>query len=250
MKRLTTIVVTVLFAAAFLGAFATMNANAAEKYLKIGYSMPAATAGYMARAIYWAKKGMADWEAKDKNIEFLYVNAENVTKQANDIEDLMAKGINVLIVWPYDASVTSVIEKAYKAGIYTVVMDRGTSKVCYDVYLSNDDEGYTREGTEWLCKKLNYRGNMVIIEGIPCPINTVRIETIKKTAAQYPGIKILDSQPGNWRKDQALAIMENYLQKYRKIDAVYTADDDMMLGALQAYKESGRRDIKYFLGGA
>ena len=109
MKRLTTIVVTVLIAAVFLGAFATMNANAAEKHLKIGYSMPAATAGYMARAIYWAKKGMADWEAKDKNIEFLYVNAENVTKQANDIEDLMAKGINVLIVWPYDASVTSVI---------------------------------------------------------------------------------------------------------------------------------------------
>jgi ribose transport system substrate-binding protein len=250
MKRFATIVVTVLVAAFLMCTFATMNANAADKYLKIGYSMPAATAGYMARAIYWAKKGMADWMAKDRNIEFLYVNAENVTKQANDIEDLMAKGINVLIVWPYDASVTSVIEKAYKSGIYTVVMDRGTSKVCYDVYLSNDDEGYTREGTEWLCKQLNYRGNLVIIEGIPCPINTVRIETIRNTAAQYPGIKILDSQPGNWRKDQALAIMENYLQKYRRIDAVYTADDDMMLGALQAYKESGRRDIKYFLGGA
>ncbi len=171
--------------------------------------MPAATAGYMARAIYWAKKGMADWKAKDKNLEFLYVNAENVTKQANDIEDLISKGINVLIVWPYDASVTSVIEKAWKAGIYTVVMDRGTSKVCYDTYLSSDDEGYTREGTEWLAKALNYKGNIVLIEGIPCPINTVRIETIKKTAAQYPG-----------------------------------------MGALQAYKETGRKDIKYFLGGA
>ena len=43
--------------------------------------------------------------------------------------------------------------------------------------------------------------------------------------------------------------MENYLQKYKQIDAVYTADDDMMLGALQAYKESGRKDIKFFLGG-
>jgi len=43
--------------------------------------------------------------------------------------------------------------------------------------------------------------------------------------------------------------MENYLQKYKQIDAVYTADDDMMLGAMQAYKESGRRDIKFFLRG-
>ena len=228
----------------------TLTVAAVEKPLKIGYSMPAATAGYMARAIYWAKKGMADWQAKDKTIEFLYVNAENVTKQANDIEDLITKGIDALIVWPYDASVTSVIEIAYKAGIYVVVMDRGTSKVVYDVYLSNDDEGYTRKGSEWLAKQLDYKGDIVLIEGIPCPINTTRTETIKATIAQYPGMKILDSQPGEWRKDKALAIMENYLQKYTKIDAVYTADDDMMLGALQAYKESGREDIKYFLGGA
>jgi len=245
-KRLLCLLVLVLVLSLAL----TLTVAAVEKPLKIGYSMPAATAGYMARAIYWAKKGMADWQARDNTIEFLYVNAENVTKQANDIEDLITQGIDALIVWPYDASVTSVIEKAYKAGIYVVVMDRGTSKVVYDVYLSNDDEGYTRKGSEWLAKQLDYKGDIVLIEGIPCPINTTRIETIKTTMAQYPGIKILDSQPGEWRKDKALAIMENYLQKYPKIDAVYTADDDMMLGALQAYKESGRTDMKYFLGGA
>lgn len=241
----------VLLAIFILGIFCLgWTSDATAQSLKIGYSMPAATAGYMARAIYWAKKGMADWKAKDPSLEFLFVTADNVTKQANDLEDLIQKGINALIVWPYDASVTSVIETAYKAGIYVVVMDRGTSKVVYDVYLSNDDEGYTRTGSEWLAKQLDYKGDIVLIEGIPCPINTTRIETIKTTMAQYPGIKILDSQPGEWRKDKALAIMENYLQKYPKIDAVYTADDDMMLGALQAYKESGRTDMKYFLGGA
>jgi len=192
---------------------------------------------------------MADWKAKDPSLEFLFVTADNVTKQANDIEDLIQKGIDALIVFPFDASVTSVVEKAYKAGVYVLVMDRGTSKPVYDMYLSNDDEGYTRTGTEWLSKQLDYKGNLVIIEGIPCPINTVRIESIKKVAAQYPGMKILDSQPGEWNKQKALAVMENYLQKYKKIDAVYTADDDMMLGALQAYRESGRKDIKYFLGG-
>ena len=212
----------------------------AEK-LKIGYSMPAATHGYMARAIYWAKKGMADEMAKDPNVEFLFVTADNVTKQANDIEDLIQKGINALIVFPFDASVTSVVEKAYKAGIYVLVMDRGTSKPVYDMYMSNDDEGYTRNGMEWLCKQLEYKGKVVIIEGIPCPINTVRIESIKKVAAQYAGVEILDSQPGEWNRQKALAVMENYLQKYKEIDAVYTADDDMMFGALQAYRESGRK---------
>ncbi len=111
--------------------------------LKIGYSMPSATHGYMARAIYWAETGMADWKAKDPSLEFLFVTADNVTKQANDIEDLIQQDIDALIVFPFDASVTSVVEKAYEAGIYTVVMDCGTSKPVYDIYLSNDDEGYT-----------------------------------------------------------------------------------------------------------
>ncbi|MEE4606589.1 MAG: substrate-binding domain-containing protein [Desulfobacteraceae bacterium] len=239
-----------LLAVFILGIFCMgWTSNATAESLKIGYSMPAATHGYMARAIYWAKKGMADWKAKDPSLEFLFVTADNVTKQANDIEDLIQKGINALIVFPFDASVTSVVEKAYKAGIYVLVMDRGTSKPVYDMYLSNDDEGYTRTGMEWLSKQLDYQGNVVIIEGIPTPINTVRVDSIKKVAAQYPGVKILDSQPGDWNKQKALAVMENYLQKYKKIDAVYTADDDMMLGALQAYRESGRKDIKHFLGG-
>ena len=44
--------------------------------------------------------------------------------------------------------------------------------------------------------------------------------------------------------------MENYLQKYKQIDAVWAQDDDVLKGVLQAYKESGRKDIKILLGGA
>ena len=217
--------------------------------IKIGYSMPVATHNYLARSIYWAEKGMADWKAQDPTIEFVFVTADSVTKQANDIEDLIQQDIDALIVFPFDASVTSVIEKAYDAGIFTVVMDRGTTKPVYNVYLSNDDEGYARTGMEYLAKQLGYKGNVVIIEGIPTPINTVRVDAMKAVAEKYPDLKIIDSQPGDWNVQKALAVMENYLQKYDQIDAVYTADDDMMLGAMQAYKESGRSDIKLFLGG-
>jgi ribose transport system substrate-binding protein len=219
------------------------------KPLKIGYSMPSATHGYMARAIYWAEKGMADWKAQDPTIEFVFVTADNVNKQANDIEDLIQQGIDALIVFPFDASVTSVVEKAFEAGIYTVVMDRGTTKPVYNVYLSNDDEGYARTGMEYVAKQLGYKGNVVIIEGIPTPINTVRVDAMKAVVEKYPDMQIIDSQPGDWNMQKALSVMENYLQKYDQIDAVYTADDDMMLGAMQAYKESGRSDIKLFLGG-
>jgi len=224
-------------------------ASQADYVGKIGISLPTATHGYMGRVNWWVQKAVADWKVKSPNLEFLVLTADNVTKQAADIEDLMVKEIDAIVVFPFDASVTSIVEEVYKKGIYTVVLDRGTTKPVYDVYISNDDEGYTREGTEWIAKELDYKGKMVIIEGIPCPINTIRIDTIKATAAKYPGMEILDSQPGMWNQEKSLAVMENYLQKYPQIDAVYTADDDMMKGALQAYKESGRSDIKVWLGG-
>ncbi len=216
---------------------------------KIGISLPTATHGYMGRVNWWVKKAIEDWKKKSPELEFLVVTADSVSKQAADIEDLMIKEIDALVCFPFDSSLTSVIEKVYEKGIYTVVLDRGTTKPVYDVYISNDDEGYTREGTKWIAEQLGGKGKLVIIEGIPCEINTIRVNTIKETAAQY-GLEVLDSQPGMWNPEKALAVMENYLQKYPEIDAVYTADDDMMKGALQAYKESGRKDIKIFLGGA
>jgi ribose transport system substrate-binding protein len=247
MKKL--LVVLLVMGLIFCFASMGISAEKADYTGKIGISLPTATHGYMARVNWWVQKAVKDWKAKDPALEFLVLTADNVTKQAADIEDLMTKGINAIVVFPFDASVTAVVEQAYKKGIYTVVLDRGTTKPVYDVYISNDDEGYTRVGTEWIAKELGYKGKMVVIEGIPCPINTIRIDTIKATAAKYPGIEILDSQPGEWNQEKALAVMENYLQKYPQIDAVYTADDDMMKGALQAYKESGRSDIKIFLGG-
>ena len=145
---------------------------------------------------------------------------------------------------------TSVVEKAYQEGVYVVVLDRGVSKEgIYDIYITNDDEAYTRKGMEWLAKQMNFRGNLLLITGIPSPIDTIRTDTIREVVKKYPNIKPPGLQPGDWNKQKSTAVMENYLQKYKQIDAVYTADDDMMLGALQAYKESGRRDIKFFLGG-
>lgn len=62
-------------------------------------------------------------------------------------------------------------------------------------------------------------------------------------------IKILDIQYANWNQDQAFTLMQDYLAKYPKIDAVWANDDDMLLGVLEAIKQSGRKEIKYALGG-
>lgn len=247
MKRLLALLL-VLVAAASLG-FA--QGTAAAKKIKIGVTMPTADHGWMGGANWWAKKAIADWQAKDKNVQFIFKTSPDVTKQVADIEDMLVQGVDGLVVFPFEsAPLTPVVEKAYAKGVYVVVLDRGVTKPVYDVYLSNDDESYARQAMEWICKELNYKGNIVLIEGVPSVISDLRTKVAKDIAAKYPGVNVLDSQPGMWNKEKALAVMENYLAKYKSIDAVYTADDDMLEGALQAYKESGRRDIKIMFGGA
>jgi len=248
MKKLVTAVFVAVLAAFGGKAF---GQTAATKKIKIGVTMPTADHGWMGGANWWAKKSMDDWKKKDPNVEFVFKTSGDVTKQVADVEDMLVQGVNGIVVFPFEsAPLTPVVEKAYGKGVYVVVLDRGVTKPVYDVYLSNDDESYARQAMEWIAKDLGYKGNIVLIEGVPSVISDLRTKTAKDVAAKYPGIKVLDSQPGNWNKEKALAVMENYLAKYKNIDAVYTADDDMLEGALQAYKESGRKDIKVMFGGA
>jgi ribose transport system substrate-binding protein len=163
----------------------------------------------------------------------------------------MIKGIDALVILPHNpATLQKVIEEAYNAGVYTVVVDRELGTDAQDIYIAGDNTGLGRVGAEWLAKEMKGKGNVVVIEGMQIPINTQRVDAFNKVMAKNPGIKILDSQPGDWSTQKALAVMENFLQKHPNIDAVWCQDDDMLKGVMQAIKEAGRTDIKTVLGGA
>lgn len=218
---------------------------------RIGVSTPSADHGWTGGIVWWAEKAIEDWEAKDKDIEFFFVTAANSAKQVGDVEDLMVKQIDALVILPHDsASLTPIVSEAYAEGIYTVVVDRGLTHEAQDVYIAGNNPGLGRVSGEWLAKEMNGRGKIVVLEGIPTVINTERVEAFNEVISQYPDIEILDSQPAYWSTQRGLEIMENYLQKYPEIDAVWAQDDDVLKGVLQAYKESGRNDIDIMLGGA
>lgn len=227
-----------------------LTAAAAEK-IKVGISIPTADHGWTGGAVWWAKKAIDDWKAKDADVEFFLVTADSASKQVGDVEDLMVKGIQALVILAHDsAPLTPVVEKAHNQGIKVISVDRGLTKPVQDIYIAGDNPGLGRVSAEWLAKQMNGKGKMVVLEGIPCVINTERVKGFRDAMKKYPAIEILDSQPAYWQTQKGLEIMENYLQKYKQIDAVWAQDDDVLKGVLQAYKESGRKDIKLFLGGA
>lgn len=224
--------------------------EAATKY-KIGVSVPAADHGWTAGLLWWAKKAAKEIGKTEKDVEFFVVAASSGSKQVGDVEDLMIKGIDALVILPHNpATLQKVIEEAYGSGIYTVVVDRELATPAQNVFIAGDNPGLGRVGGEWLAKEMNGKGNVVVIEGMQIPINKQRVDAFNDVMATQKGIKILDSQPADWSTQKALAVMENYLQKHPKIDAVWCQDDDMLKGVMQAIKESGRTDIKTVLGGA
>jgi len=219
--------------------------------IRVGISLPTADHGWTGGIVWWVKQAVKDWEKVDPNVKFFLTTSPDPASQVSAVEDLMIKNIDGLVILPHDsAPLTPVVEEAHKAGIYTVVIDRGLTKDVSDVYIAGDNPGLGRVSAEWMAQALDGKGKVLCLEGIPCVINTERVEAFEGVMAEYPGIEILDSQPAYWSTQKGLEIMENYLQKYDDIDAVFAQDDDVLVGVLQAYKESGRDDIDIFMGGA
>ncbi|MDR1744687.1 MAG: substrate-binding domain-containing protein, partial [Planctomycetota bacterium] len=132
-----------------------------------------------------------------------------------------------------------------------VVVDRTVPELENDIYVAGDNPGFGRLCGEFLAQQFAGRNaEIVVMTGIPCDVDTQRVENFNAVVKNHPNIKILETQPANWSTQKGLELMENYLQKFPKIDGVWCQDDDVLKGVMQAYTESGRSDVKFVLGGA
>ncbi|MBX3357168.1 MAG: ABC transporter substrate-binding protein [Phycisphaeraceae bacterium] len=243
--------VVVAGAAVLVGAGGEVSAQpkeaATSKKLRIGVSVPAADHGWTAGIGWWAQKAME----LHPEIDWVYATANNPEKQTADIEDMMVKGVDGLVILATESTpLTPVAKRAHDRGIFIVNVDRGFTEPVADVFLEGDNKAFGRKAAEFMAQKLGGKGNIVILSGIPCTVDTDRVTAAMEVFSRYPGIKVLGSQPAMWSREKALAVMENFLTQFPKIDAVWAADDDMALGAIQAIKESGRQKQMWVFPGA
>lgn len=225
---------------------ATQPATAAAKKVRIGVSVPAATHGWTAGIGWWAKRAMTLYP----NVEFVYATAPGPEKQVADIEDMLVKGIDGLVVLATEsAALTPIAKKAHNKGVFIVNVDRGFTEPVADVFLEGDNKAFGRKAAEFIATKLGGKGNIVILEGIPCTVNTDRVNAFKEVMTRYPDIKILGQQPAMWNREKGLNVMQTFLTQFPKIDAVWAGDDDVALGAIKAIKDAKRdKDLFVFPG--
>ncbi|MBQ9338111.1 MAG: substrate-binding domain-containing protein [Lentisphaeria bacterium] len=246
MKKNWTKLLAVFAAAALL----TGCGKKAPDKIRIGVSIPSADHGWTGGVVWWAEQAKQDLERKNPKIEFILSTAKDSADQVNKIENLMVQGIGALVVLPHEpAPLTGICEQAKQRGIYLTVVDRGLQKEVQDLTVAGDNAEFGRRCGEEMAKRLKGKGRILIMEGVPCEVNTARVTAFREVMKDHPEIVILESQTSNWSQEKGLKLMENFLQKYKQIDAVWAGDDDVLTGALKAYEESKRKDIRFFIGG-
>jgi ribose transport system substrate-binding protein len=221
------------------------NASPAKK-LKIGVSIPAADHGWTAGVNYWAERASKLYP----EIEWKIAAAENPDKQIKDLETMMLEGMDGMVILATEsAPITPVAKQVHEKGIFLVSVDRGFLEPVADIFVEGDNKAFGRKSAEFMAEKLGGKGKILVLEGIPSTVNTDRVESFKEVMKRFPGIQILDSQSGGWNKEKALNVTQGMLLKHAQVDAIWASDDDMALGAEQALKEAGRKNV-WMLGGA
>lgn len=219
---------------------------ASPSRLKIGVSIPAADHGWTAGVAYWARHAMDQYP----DVEWVFATAVSPDKQISDIEDMMAQGVEGLVVLATEsAPLTPVARQAAARGIYIVNVDRGFLEPVAHVLLEGDNKAFGRKAAQFIVEKLGGDGKVAVLRGIPSTVDTDRFEAASAVFASHPKIEVLAAQPGMWNRNTALQVMQSYLTQFPRIDAVWASDDDMALGVEQAIREAGRSGEMFIVGG-
>jgi D-xylose transport system substrate-binding protein len=228
------IISAVSLACAMLGAAGVAHADAAHP--KIGFSIDDL------RLERWARDRDYFTAAADKLGAKVFVQSADASEQRQiaQIENLISRGVDVLVIVPYNATVlNNAVREAKKAKIKVVSYDRLILNADVDAYISFDNKAVGELQAQSLVA-LKPKGNYYLLGGAPTDNNAKILREgqlkVLQPLADKGDIKIVGKQwVKDWSASEALSIVENALTANgNKIDAVVASNDATAGGAIQA----------------
>ncbi len=193
-------------------------------------------------------------EAAKRGIQLVVTDAQGQTaKQVSDVEDLIARHVDLILLAPREyQGLAPALQAAKAAKIPVILVDReaaGTPGVDYVTLLASNFVEQGRRAGEWLAAQTNGKANIVELAGTPgASVAADRAKGFRDEIAKHPDMKIIASQTGNFSRATAQGVMQNVAQSLGKqITAVYAHNDEMALGAVQALSAAGLKpgtDVK------
>lgn len=184
-------------------------------------------------------------KADELGVDVVILDANNDSaNQITQLENLIAQKVDALLVAAVDSdAIVPALDMAEEAGIPLVGVNMTINTEEEYWYVGPDDVLAGELEAQAAIDKIGGAGNVVILEGpIGQSAQLDRMEGNQNVLAENPDITLLANQTANWSRDEAVSIMENWLQAYPDINAVIAHNDEMALGAIQAIEAAGKMD--------
>jgi len=167
---------------------------------------------------------------------------EDKLKQINGVQDLVARGVKGILISPIDAvGVNAAYDAAAAAKIPIVSVARGSVSPNQTIHVAMDEKQIGRDIAEWTAKKLGGKGQVAMLLG-PSGAPTFKnlADGYTEVMAKYPDIKIVFKSDGPLTRERGVKQTEDALVANPDLAAIYTANDDVALGAMQAVLAANR----------
>jgi ribose transport system substrate-binding protein len=194
--------------------------------------------------VEWAKQNWPEAEVIATDGE------DKAAKQTSDVDDLLARDVDILIISPVQADpMVPAVKKAMAKGIPVIVLDRNVN-TDKSVFMGSSNLEIGEAAGKFACDKLGGKGNIIEIQGTAGAGPTIDRKAGFEKGIANCAVKITASQTGDYLREPAIKFMEDMLQKYPsgQIQAVYAHNDEMALGAIKAIKAAGRQKEMIVIG--
>lgn len=165
-----------------------------------------------------------------------------VDKQTSDIEDLITKKVDVILLNAIDGkAVAPAVKEANQAGIPVIATARRVEGADMTQFVACDNVKGGELAAKIIADKIKGQGKVALIEGTPGSSSTTdRTEGFKQGVAKNAGMQLVYQRPGNYKRDLALNLTEDLLQAHPDIAGIFYENDDMAIGGLQAIEAAGK----------
>lgn len=183
----------------------------------------------------------AETKAKELGHDLIVLDSQdNPAKELGNVEDLLVKGIDVLLINPTDSdAVVSSVKAANRSKIPVVTLDRAANGGNVVSHVASDNVLGGEMAGNFIVEKLGGKGKVVELEGIP-GTTAARDRGTGFNKAAAGKLEVVAKQAADFDRTKGLNVMENILQAQPEIQAVFAHNDEMALGALKAIEASGR----------
>ena len=190
----------------------------------------------------WNIADAAEKEAEKVGVELTVLSSMGFSaleEQIKQVEDMIQKRVDLIGLQPVDSKgVIPVIEDANRAGIPVITVDTGADGGTVVTYIATDNYAAGVQAGEWIANMIDGKGKVAMIEGTPGSLQgRQRMEGFHDYINAQPDINLAVSIPANFERARGMAVMEDILTANPDLKAVFCANDEMALGALEALRQ-------------